>query len=73
MHMKKGFMATYGKIMEHALTGKDIWTQVSKASWLLVVLVKIQVHNLRITIRLHVYVFQFKPVKHGMGKKTFCK
>ncbi len=72
-HMKEYFLTANRKVMKYAFTGKAIGTQVATAGRLLVVLVKIQVDNLCIIFRLHLYVFQFKPVEHMMGKKTFGK
>ena len=61
-HMEKNFMTAYGKIMEHTLTGKAIRTQVFTIVWLLLILIKIKVYNLCVAFRLHLYIFQFKPV-----------
>ena len=71
--MEKNFMTAYRKIMEHALTGKAVRTQVFAIVWLLLILIKKQVDYLCIAFRLHLYIFQFKPVKHMIGKKTFRK
>ena len=72
-HMEKYFMATYWKIMEHTLTGEAIGTQVISSVRLLLVLVKIQMHGLGFSFCFNMYVFQFKPVKHVLGKEAFCK